>query len=407
MWEKIKSILTTTKYQVRIGLAVVLIFLGGYNLFFIGDDEGHGDNISIKIESGMSTEEIAQNLQEHAIINNGLGFRILARLEGKDTQFKEGIYYFRVGMNINSVLDRLVQGSENQVVRITIPEGFTVEDIANLLEKIMCGDNYDSNPKCVIEGEYDLGKVGNYKLVFKAEDSSGNVSEKKFTLNVNEPSNNESSNRVKSVTKFNDVIKDYKTDNTQIGIDVSKWQGDIDFRKLKKAGVEFVIIRVGSSNGINGENFVDSKFIQNIKNANSVGIPVGVYFYSYANSVDRAISDAKWIIEQIKDYKVDLPIAFDWENWGSFNKYELSFFGLTNMAKKFMDTVKASGYDAMLYSSKTYLKNIWMSADYPVWLAHYTKNTNYTGDYSYWQLCSNGRVDGISGDVDIDIRYID
>ena len=135
MWEKIKSILTTTKYQVRIGLAVVLIFLGGYNLFFIGDDEGHGDNISIKIESGMSTEEIAQNLQEHAIINNGLGFRILARLEGKDTQFKEGIYYFRVGMNINSVLDRLVQGPENQVVRITIPEGFTVEDIANLLEK--------------------------------------------------------------------------------------------------------------------------------------------------------------------------------------------------------------------------------------------------------------------------------
>lgn len=135
MWEKIKSILTTTKYQVRIGLAVVLIFLGGYNLFFIGDDEGHGDNISIKIESGMSTEEIAQNLQEHAIINNGLGFRILARLEGKDTQFKEGIYYFRVGMNINSVLDRLVQGPESQVVRITIPEGFTVEDIANLLEK--------------------------------------------------------------------------------------------------------------------------------------------------------------------------------------------------------------------------------------------------------------------------------
>lgn len=277
----------------------------------------------------------------------------------------------------------------------------------NLLEKIMCGDNYDSNPKCAIEGEYDLGKVGNYKLVFKAEDSSGNVSEKKFTLNVNEPSNNESSNKVKSVTEFNDVIKDYKTDNTQIGIDVSKWQGDIDFRKLKKAGVEFVIIRVGSSNGINGENFVDSKFIQNIKNANRVGIPVGVYFYSYANSVDRAISDAKWIIEQIKDYKVDLPIAFDWENWGSFNKYELSFFGLTNMAKKFVDTVKASGYDAMLYSSKTYLENIWMSADYPVWLAHYTKNTNYTGDYSYWQLCSNGRVDGISGDVDIDIRYID
>ena len=277
----------------------------------------------------------------------------------------------------------------------------------NLLEKIMCGDNYDKNPVCVIEGDYDLNSVGSYKLVFKATDSNGNTSEKKFMLNVNEPSDNKGRNGVKTVTEFSDVIKNYKNDNTQIGIDVSKWQGDIDFSKLKNAGVEFVIIRVGSSNGINGENFVDSKFVQNIKNANSVGIPVGVYFYSYANSVDRAVSDAKWIIENIKDYKVDLPIAFDWENWGSFNKYELSFFGLTNMAKKFMDTVKSSGYDAMLYSSKTYLENIWMSVDYPVWLAHYTKNTNYTGDYTYWQLCSNGRVDGINGDVDIDIRYID
>ena len=277
----------------------------------------------------------------------------------------------------------------------------------NLIDKIMCGDNYDNNPECVIEGDYNLDNVGSYNLVFKATDSSGNVSKKKFILNVNEASSKKESNGVKSVTEFSDVIKDYKNDNTQIGIDVSKWQGDIDFSKLKSAGVEFVIIRIGSSTGINGENFIDSKFIQNIKNANSVGIPVGVYFYSYANSVDRAISDAKWIIENIKDYKVELPIAFDWENWGSFNTYELSFFGLTNMAKRFMDTVKASGYDAMLYSSKTYLENIWMSVDYPVWLAHYTKNTNYAGDYSYWQICSNGRVDGINGDVDIDIRYID
>ena len=277
----------------------------------------------------------------------------------------------------------------------------------NLIDKIMCGDNYDNNPECVIEGDYNLDNVGSYNLVFKATDSSGNVSKKKFILNVNEASSKKESNGVKSVTEFSDVIKNYKNDNTQIGIDVSKWQGDIDFSKLKSAGVEFVIIRIGSSTGINGENFIDSKFIQNIKNANSVGIPVGVYFYSYANSVDRAISDAKWIIENIKDYKVELPIAFDWENWGSFNTYELSFFGLTNMAKRFMDTVKDAGYDAMLYSSKTYLENIWMSVEYPVWLAHYTKNTNYAGDYSYWQICSNGRVDGINGDVDIDIRYID
>ena len=277
-----------------------------------------------------------------------------------------------------------------------------------LLDKIMCGDNYDNNPKCYIEGEYNLDEVGSYKLVFKAEDSNGNKAEKKFTLNVNEPKKGGSnSNTEKVTTDFSQIVKDYKNDDTQIGIDVSKWQGDIDFSKLKASGVEFVIIRVGSSNGLNGENFVDSKFIQNIKNANAVGIPVGIYFYSYASTIDRAISDAKWIVEQIKDYKVDLPIAFDWENWGSFNKFDVSFFGLTNIAKGFMDTIKDAGYDAMLYSSKTYLENIWLPTSYPVWLAHYTKNTNYTGEYSFWQMCSNGRVDGISGDVDINIRYIE
>lgn len=277
-----------------------------------------------------------------------------------------------------------------------------------LLDKIMCGDNYDNNPKCYIEGEYNLDEVGSYKLVFKAEDSNGNKAEKKFTLNVNEPKKGGSnSNTEKITTDFSQIVKDYKNDDTQIGIDVSKWQGDIDFSKLKASGVEFVIIRVGSSNGLNGENFVDSKFIQNVKNANAVGIPVGIYFYSYASTIDRAISDAKWIVEQIKDYKVDLPIAFDWENWGSFNKFDVSFFGLTNIAKGFMDTIKDAGYDAMLYSSKTYLENIWLPTSYPIWLAHYTKNTNYTGDYSFWQMCSNGRVDGISGDVDINIRYIE
>ena len=191
-----------------------------------------------------------------------------------------------------------------------------------------------------------------------------------------------------------------------IGIDVSKWQKDIDFNKLKEAGVEFIIIRVGSSTGINGENFIDSKFIQNITNANNLNIPVGVYFYSYANSKERAISDAKWVLEQIKDYKVELGVALDWENWNSFNEFNLSFFGLTNMANEFLKVINDAGYKTLLYSSKTYLENMWMDIEYPIWLAHYVKNTTYKDDYEYWQICSNGQVEGIDADVDIDIRYL-
>ena len=386
---------------------ILLLSIGGYFIYrFIRVKTA---KIEIKLVENLDAD-FADTLRVSSFIESINGKIVDDYYIDTDSLGKKSVNFQFInddGIKIKYSYEINVVDKEAPLIWLGKSYNVTKGSVDNLLEKIMCGDNYDKNPVCVIEGDYDLNSVGSYKLVFKATDSNGNTSEKKITLNVNEPSDNKGSNGVKTVTEFSDVIKNYKNDNTQIGIDVSKWQGDIDFSKLKNAGVEFVIIRVGSSNGINGENFVDSKFVQNIENANSVGSPVGVYFYSYANSVDRAVSDAKWIIENIKDYKVDLPIAFDWENWGSFNKYELSFFGLTNMAKKFMDTVKSSGYDAMLYSSKTYLENIWMSVDYPVWLAHYTKNTNYTGDYTYWQLCSNGRVDGINGDVDIDIRYID
>lgn len=283
----------------------------------------------------------------------------------------------------------------------------TVGSTTSLVDDILCGDDYDPNPTCEVIGDYNMNEAGSYDLVFKATDSSGNVTEQEFTLNVREPSSGgSSSSSSRTKTDFADVIAEYKNENTEIGIDVSKWQGDIDFNALKEAGVEFVIIRVGTSDGIGGENLVDSKFIQNIEGANKAGIPVGIYFYSYANSKERAEADAKWILEQIKDYQVDLPIAFDWENWGFYNDFNLSFFGLTDMANSFLRVVEDAGYEGMLYSSKTYLERIWLEMDYPVWLAHYTSKTNYAGAYSYWQLCNNGRVDGIDGDVDINIRYL-
>ena len=299
---------------------------------------------------------------------------------------------------------------DNVAPLIWLNNSYTVNvgsDIS-LTDKILCGDDTDPNPTCEVIGEYNMSEAGTYPLVFKATDNSGNVTEKEFNLIVREPkTSGTSSGGVSTKTLFSEVVDAHKTENTEIGIDISKWQGDVDFNALKEAGVEFVIIRVGTSSGINGENLVDSKFEQNINGANKAGIPVGIYFYSYANSEDRAISDALWVLEQIKDYKVDLPIAFDWENWSFYNEFNLSFFGLSSMADSFVKTVRDAGYEGMLYSSKNYLEDIWFKGDYPVWLAHYTTKTNYEGDYEFWQLCNNGRVAGINGDVDINIRYLD
>lgn len=275
----------------------------------------------------------------------------------------------------------------------------------DLAKKIMCGDNYDNKPKCSIEGNYDLNSVGKYNLVYKAVDNSGNENNWPFTLNVVEPQQNTNTNYKKVNTKFSDVVDAYKTDNTKIGIDISQWQGDVDFEKIKNAGVEFVMIRVGYQKGIDGEYVIDPKFERNIKEANKYKIKAGIYFYSYANSEKRARSDAKWVLKQIKDYKIDYPIAFDWEEWNNFNEFNLSFFGLTNMANVFIEEVENKGYNGMLYSSKSYLESIWLDNELDIWLAHYTKQTDYKGDYKMWQLCDNGLIDGINSDVDIDILY--
>lgn len=275
----------------------------------------------------------------------------------------------------------------------------------DLAEKILCGDNYDSNPNCYVEGQYDFNTIGSYPLVFNAIDNSGNKTTKEFVLKVYEPTSSNSQNKEQTYTYFEDVIATYKNDRTKIGLDVSSWQGDIDFEKIKNAGVEFIIIRVGGTRGTNGEYFLDSKFKRNIEQANKYDIDVGIYFYSYSNSIEGAIKDARWVIKQIKDYKVALPIAFDWEEWTYFNEYNLSFFGLTSMANAFLDTIKNAGYDGMLYSSKSYLENIWLDTNYDIWLAHYVSQTSYNGKFKFWQICNNGRIDGINGNVDIDIMY--
>lgn len=271
-----------------------------------------------------------------------------------------------------------------------------------LLRDIMCGDNEDDNPKCEIEGEYDLNKLGTYPLTFKASDKSGNETIKKFDLIVKEKSKAIYSN---DYTDFKYVYDNYKTENTRIGLDISKYQGDVDFSKVKSAGVSFIMIRVGTKNFETKEYVLDPKFKQNIEGAIKEGIDVGVYFYSYASSKKEALKDAKWVVKQIKDYKISMPVAYDWEDWSDYNSYNLSFYKLNEIAKTYLDTIKDNGYDPILYGSKFYLQNIWNNEYYDTWLAHYINETDYNGSYTMWQLCDNGKIDGIKNYVDIDIYY--
>ena len=358
------------------------------------------DDLTTEFLSEVKVTDFIKSINGHVVDDYIINTKTIGQKEIKYEYINDDNIKLNQSFKIN-IVDKTAP-----VVWLGSSYSVAVGSKINLLDKIMCGDNYDNTPKCEIIGDYDINKVNSYPLVFKATDNSGNTTEKKFNLNVYKPkttNNNTTGSRTK--TYFSDVIKNYKKDNTEIGIDISEWQGDVDFNKLKNAGVEFVILRVGSTKGTKGDYFVDGKFKQNIERANEIGMPVGIYFYSYATSKEKAIADANWILEQIKDYKIDLPIAFDWENWSFYNNFNLSFFGLTDMANSFLDVFKEAGYEGMLYSSKNYLEQIWLKTEYPIWLAHYTYKTSYSGDYSYWQMCNDGQVDGIYGDVDINIRY--
>lgn len=281
---------------------------------------------------------------------------------------------------------------------MTVTEGYEKK----LEEVIVSMDNYDNNPKREVIGDYDVNKVGTYPLHYKVTDSSGNIEEKDFTLNVIAKNNN-TSNRTN--TNFSDVLKNYKNENNEIGIDVSKWQGLIDFEKVKNAGASFVMIRLGYQSGYDGNYVIDPYFKQNIENAKVHGLKVGVYFYSYAKTKKDIDAETKWIIDNLKGIDLDLPVSYDWENWSTVTTLKLNLVEFNAMMKTFMKKIKESGYDSMLYSSKNFLEQIWETdVDY-IWLAHYIDKTNYEGKYHMWQLCENGKIDGIKGNVDIDILY--
>ena len=267
------------------------------------------------------------------------------------------------------------------------------------------GDNYDRNVACVINGEYDKEKTGAYKLKMTVRDESGNESEKDFTLHLIEKFNTSNNNSTPTGLDFKDAITKYKNDETMLGIDVSSFQGEINWEKVKNTGVEFAIIRLGFGYTVNNELVLDKYFKENLQHAKEQGLKVGVYFYTYANTLEEIEEQAKFIVKNLDGVDLELGVAFDWENWNNFQDYHVSFYDLDNMYNNFSTLLKEKGYDAMLYGSKFYLSNVWNTENKNVWLAHYTGMTNYDKDYKIWQFSDKGLVDGISGFVDLDVLY--
>ena len=197
------------------------------------------------------------------------------------------------------------------------------------------------------------------------------------------------------------------------GIDVSEWQGNIDWKQVKNSGVEFAMLRVlsGTMSGLT----VDPTFNKNIKNATANGISVGVYRYGYAKTVAEARREANMVVNALKasGYGISYPVAYDVEDEATQGK--LSKAELTAIIKTFKSIIEANGYKFMIYANKNWLENkIDMSqfSQDDVWIAQYrdyTPNLGYQyngpGNVTIWQYSSRGKVPGISGDVDMNVGY--
>jgi GH25 family lysozyme M1 (1,4-beta-N-acetylmuramidase) len=192
------------------------------------------------------------------------------------------------------------------------------------------------------------------------------------------------------------------------GIDVSSWQGDIDWDKVRESGIEFVIVRAGYRGSVTGAIVKDKYFDANVSGAQSAGLQVGVYFVTQAISEAEAVEEASAVMEMCAPYKLELPIYLDVEGSNGGRGDQIDKETRTIVCEAFCRTLENAGQQGGVYACRNWLTNNIDASRldrFNVWLAEYRSAPLYNGYYSMWQYTSKGHIDGISGNVDFDIMY--
>ncbi|MCR5282697.1 MAG: N-acetylmuramoyl-L-alanine amidase [Lachnospiraceae bacterium] len=195
-----------------------------------------------------------------------------------------------------------------------------------------------------------------------------------------------------------------------IGIDVSKFQGDIDWEAVAASGVQFVIIRLGSRGYGSGELVMDDKFVENIEGAQAAGIKTGVYFFSTALNEKEAVAEADYVLDAIAGYRIDMPVVFDTEiiTYDKARNADMTPNELTQATRAFCDRIKNAGYTPMIYANAkrfTTVLHLEELEGYEKWLADYRSVPDYPYDFRMLQFTEHGSVPGIATDVDINLLF--
>lgn len=208
----------------------------------------------------------------------------------------------------------------------------------------------------------------------------------------------------------------YKEDGkviSHLGVDISEYQGDVDFAAVKAAGADFVILRIGGRYyGDEGKLYEDSAFDTYYEQAKAAGLKVGAYFFSQAASVADAEEEAAAAVKKLNGRTLDYPLAFDWENIGDepARTDDITGSELTQIAEAFCDAVNKAGYKSIVYANSAQMFIMYdfnTMKDYDFWLADYRDFPTMYYNYDMWQYSDEGTIDGIDGAVDLNISFTD
>lgn len=198
---------------------------------------------------------------------------------------------------------------------------------------------------------------------------------------------------------------------TSPGIDVSYYQGQIDWEQVKASGIEFAFVRVGYRSSANGSVCADEMAQRNLAGAAAAGLKVGAYFFSQALNPQEAVEEAAFAVSMVKDYHLDLPIAYDWEFVDEDARTEgMTKDALMECVDAFCATVEAAGYESMVYFNRDLSRrmlDVDRLGDRPIWFAMYDTHPDAPRKPDYWQYTDEGTVPGIEGYVDLNLYFVE
>lgn len=364
-------------------------------------------------ESGQIGSNLSAFLSDETFFDPEVRFKSLESYSGRNVSLVMSSVAKDLRVMIVDSVGRLVTGTEFTI---------TIQDVGEYTDRDMDGiiyvDDLRSGEYSVSLNEQDGFRVPNTIITIQVRQEieyrvMDNIEYLMLTEDDIDPEKEDKAvnGAAEDADGTENMELQFDNGSAKLGIDVSKWNEEIDWAAVKEAGIEFAIIRCGYRGASTGALVIDPRYEENIEGAIEAGIPVGVYFFTQARDEIEAVEEASMVIRLIEDYDVDYPVFLDSESAGGKGRADgLDSDERTRAHRAFLQTIQAAGYETGVYASRNWLNDrldMTQLSDYRIWLAEYADVPTYDEYYYHmWQYTSKGTVNGISTNVDLNLCYM-